>query len=244
MLYFSQITELDLSCRGLRELPDLRMYTNLKILHCSQNQLSELTNLPPTLQTLYCSENQLITLPNLIEMTPTLKYLWCGNNQITILTNLPPTLQILSCSNNQITELDNLFKPFCISNAERLTPVSLKTADFVGVLNDKRCKMTPTLQYLNCSNNQLILLTNLPPTLQYLSCSNNQITILPNLLEMTPTLRTLCCSNNQLTQLDDLPPTLQNLYCYENPFIYDFKPTIENMRKYNQERLMLSPIMK
>jgi hypothetical protein len=31
-------------------------------------------------------------------------------------------------------------KPFCISNAERLTPVSLKTADEVGVLNDKRCK--------------------------------------------------------------------------------------------------------
>jgi hypothetical protein len=37
-------------------------------------------------------------------------------------------------------ELHHEFKPFRVSNAKRLTPVSLKNAHVMGVFNEKRCK--------------------------------------------------------------------------------------------------------
>jgi len=75
---FENITELDLSNKGLNELPDLSKYTNLIKLNCSCNNIVALDNLPPGLQKLYCA----------------------GNN-IVALDNLPQGLQILDCINNQ-----------------------------------------------------------------------------------------------------------------------------------------------
>lgn len=57
---YSSITELDLSNKVLRELPDLSKYTNLKILDCSNNNITHLDHLPLSLTTLYCSNNPLI----------------------------------------------------------------------------------------------------------------------------------------------------------------------------------------
>ena len=34
--------------------------------------------------------------------------------------------------------------------------------------------------------------------------------------------------------LINLPPNLVELYCNNNPFVYDFNPTLENIRNYNQ----------
>ena len=54
------ITKLDISKRNLTQLPDdIDKYTNLKILHCLYNQLTNLDNLPPNLQRLDCSGNPL-----------------------------------------------------------------------------------------------------------------------------------------------------------------------------------------
>jgi hypothetical protein len=54
------------------------------------------------------------------------------------------------------------FKPFCISNAERLTPLSLKNPDEVGVSIGKRCKKGMLLQFfckihikITCMTNEL-----------------------------------------------------------------------------------------
>ena len=41
------------------------MYTNVKILNCSRNNLIVLTNLPPNLEILKCCGNKLIALDNL-----------------------------------------------------------------------------------------------------------------------------------------------------------------------------------
>jgi len=57
---YTNITELDLSNKGLTKLPDLSIYSNLKILNCSYNQITSLDNLPLTLTELYCSNNPLI----------------------------------------------------------------------------------------------------------------------------------------------------------------------------------------
>ena len=43
-------------------------------------------------------------------------------------------------------------------------------------------------------------------------------------------------SNKGLTELPDLSnyTNLKKLNCSDNPFIYDFNPTLKNIRKYNQ----------
>ena len=49
---YSNITELDLSYQELEILPDLSMYTNLKVLNCGDNRLTALDNLPASLEIL------------------------------------------------------------------------------------------------------------------------------------------------------------------------------------------------
>jgi len=58
----------------------------------------------------------------------------------------------------------------------------------------------------------------------------NAIARLDNLL---PTLTEFYCYSNGIATLDNLPPTLEILLCNYNPLIYDFQPTLENIRKYN-----------
>ena len=71
------VSTLDISNQHLTVLPDLSTYTNLKILICFNNQITELNNLPNTLQKLYCSDNQIIEL----DIIPsTLRVLICPNN--------------------------------------------------------------------------------------------------------------------------------------------------------------------
>ena len=59
------ITSLNLYCRQLLELPDLRLYNNLQMLNCSFNILKNLDNLPFSLKKLYCRINELTCLDNL-----------------------------------------------------------------------------------------------------------------------------------------------------------------------------------
>ena len=69
------------------------------------------------------------------------------------------------------------------------------------------------LQKLDCSQNQLTRLDNLPSTLQELDCSGNQIIQLNNLPRL---LQLLKCEFNQLTNLDNLPYSLHKLNCSWN----------------------------
>ena len=96
---YSSITELDLSCKGLTELPDLSIYPNLIELDCSDNYISNLDNLPLTLEIIYCNSNEIRQLYNL---PPNLEILHCGYNKITHLNNLPPNLKELKCANNPL----------------------------------------------------------------------------------------------------------------------------------------------
>jgi len=80
------VTELDLSNRKLTH-----------ILHCYNNQLISLDNLPPNLQTLHCSNNQLTRLD----------FRGSDNDRLesafdTSLDILPLTLQELHCRKNPI----------------------------------------------------------------------------------------------------------------------------------------------
>ena len=89
------------------------------------------------------------------------------------------------------------------------------------------------LKTLDCNNNSITQINNLPLSLTELYCSYNKITSLDNL---PLSLIKLDCINNQITSLDKLPLSLTKLDCYNNPLTYNFNPTLENIRKHNQTR--------
>ena len=66
---------------------------------------------------------------------------------------------------------------------------------------------------LDCSNNQLSVLPELPRGLKKLYCSDNKLTVLPELPLM---LELLDCSANQLSILPKLPLMLELLDCSDN----------------------------
>jgi hypothetical protein len=125
--------------KNITYIPSLERFYQLKELWCSYNQITQLDNLPNSLEKLYCSYNKITQLNNIPN---TLQILDCSNNKIIQLYNLPLTLEILYCSNNQITQLDNL-------------PHSL---EMVWCYNNqiKQLNNLPnTLRRLYCNNNPL-----------------------------------------------------------------------------------------
>jgi hypothetical protein len=138
--YFAQfpddIETIDVSMQT-HYLPDLSRFYKLKDLVCSNNQLTQLPNLPPTLKVLYCINNLLTQLPTL---PPTVTHLYCFDNQLTQLPTLPSKLKLLYCNNNQLTQLPIL-------------PPKLKYL----VCNNNQLTQLPTLPsiliHFNCRNN-------------------------------------------------------------------------------------------
>ena len=90
------------------------------------------------------------------------------------------------------------------------------------------------LKKIKCTETQITSLDNLPKSLKQLNCNDNNITSLNNLPEG---LKELYCDENKIISLDNLPQGLKVLYCKKNPLIYDFKPTLENICKYNENKL-------
>ena len=69
---------------------------------------------------------------------------------------------------------------------------------------------------INCSNNKLRSLPDLPSSLEILECSCNQLIQLPKLPR---NLCTLTCYNNELLELPELPSFLITLECDDNQLI-------------------------
>jgi Leucine-rich repeat (LRR) protein len=180
---------IDLSNKGLTELPDLSKLINIDELNCSNNQITSITSFPPNVRVINCSNNQLTSLPSFPLGVKHHFKINCSNNKLTSLPNLPFGICELSCSNNQLTSLP-----------------------------DFPCHANRDFNYLvtiNCSNNKLTSLPNLPYELRHLNCSNNQLSSLPTL--EGGCLSSLDCSNNKLTSLPAIPQNLlpnqpQNYY--------------------------------
>jgi E3 ubiquitin-protein ligase SspH2 len=67
------------------------------------------------------------------------------------------------------------------------------------------------LELIECNNNKISDLPNLPQTLKELYCEDNDLAYLP---ELPATLRILSCQNNEnLTRLPNLPIKLKKLIC-------------------------------
>jgi internalin A len=204
-------TELDLSERGISELPDeIGQLTNLTLLYLYGNQLTEL---PPeigqltNLTLLYLYRNQLTELPPEIGQLTNLTQLTLGGNQ---LTELPPeigqltNLTLLYLSDNQLTEL-----PPEIGQLINLTQLALIINQLTELPSE--IGQLTNLTQLDLGVNQL---TELPPeigqltNLTQLDLGVNQLTELPPEIGQLTNLTLLYLSDNQLTEL---PPSLARL---------------------------------
>ena len=146
-------TNIDISCKGLYELPDITRFTNLLYLNCDDNQLTSLPTLPESLVYLSCDRNKIRSLPTTLPAN--LQSLYCSCNQ---LTSLPPTLPVnlreLYITSNKLTSLPptlpaNLKHLYCDGNQLHSLPSALPA----------------NLQHLHCSHNVLTSMPKLPESI-------------------------------------------------------------------------------
>ena len=106
------VTEIDVSNKGITTLEGISYFPNLKKLNCAQNNLSSLDVSQNTkLQFLYCDSNQLTELD--VSKNTQIETLYCFQNQLSSLDVSQNTeLQVLLCGYNQLTSLqaDNCTK--------------------------------------------------------------------------------------------------------------------------------------
>ena len=55
----SDVIEINIKYGNLKLLPNLSRFTRLQKLDCSWNSITQLDNLPSSLQELYCNDNQI-----------------------------------------------------------------------------------------------------------------------------------------------------------------------------------------
>ena len=100
------VTRIDVPYKKIKSLKGIEFFTALKMLDCSNNQLTELDLSKNTALTfLSCYNNQLTSLD--LSKNTLLNDLDCTNNQLTSLNVSGCTLmEEFGCSNNQLTSLD------------------------------------------------------------------------------------------------------------------------------------------
>ncbi len=220
------ITQMNVSGRGLTSLQGIEYFSALTSLNCRNNELTSLDVSGCTaLTSLICYFNQLISLD--ISGCTALEYLDCSSTQLNSLdvsNNL--ALTNLDISYNRLTLLDvsrniALTKLNCRNNELTLLDVSRNTAlatlnCYLNRLTSLDVSKNTALTSLDCQYNQLIALdvsNNL--ALTNLDISYNRLTLLD--VSRNTALRRLGCHSNRLTSLDISKNTLlEYLLCSYN----------------------------
>ena len=222
----SNITGMNCSDKGIKDLKGIEYFTALEDLSCRENQLTSLDVSKNTALTkLYCGSNQLTSLD--VSKNTALKQLWCFENQLTSLDVSKNTaLEELSCKFNKLTNLDvtgctALTYVECYVNQLTSLDVSNNTAliylyCWSNRLTSLDVSKNAALKLLHCNNNQLTSLDVSKNTaLSSLYCGSNQLTSLD--VSNNTALRDIGCGSNQLTSLDvSKNPSLINLSCFSN----------------------------
>lgn len=224
------IMSIDCSNNLLNELPDLRVFENLKLLDCSYNGLLNFPLLPDTLEKLNISSTNITH----IESLPShLVVLVMNTTHIKFLPILPETLQKLDVSNSNIRRLPELPDSLIDLNCENCQQLKVHRSVYDRFIhafdrevyiieNDEidfrgeEIRHLPIIDEgvvkLDCSDNLIEQITNLPSTLKWLNCSSNKLKV----LELPPNLEYLNCDLNKLLTLTNIPETLKKLSCEHN----------------------------
>ena len=161
---FTELSILGCSANPLTEL-DVTKCTKLTYLECDWNQLTSLdVSKNIALTTLICSANKLTTLD--VSNNAVLNELHCFKNQLTEL-DISNNIELtnLNCHDNQLTTLDvskNIALKILACHDNYLTKLELNSL--------------PKLESLSCCNNKLerIIVSDCPK-LEQITCHNNQI---------------------------------------------------------------------
>jgi hypothetical protein len=229
--------KLDISSKGLRNLPDIP--DNIEYLDCSGNDIRRIEKLPGGLKYLNCANNSLEVLTNLPSSIETLKVdfnllsaldlskcqalhsLSIAGNKFMYIPKLPDSVKVLHISFNNIKMISGLNPNLLELEAHNCNLESMgDLPDSVMILkcdnNDlKRLPSLPAnLRLLSCCYNNLQFLPPLPPRVQSVICDGNQLSILPALPD---SLEVLCCNNNKIAYLPELPENLTDISFRDNP---------------------------
>lgn len=156
------VEKIDCVDKGISSLKGIEYFTALKVLLCSQNQLTVLdVSKNIELSLLSCYRNQLATLD--IGKNAVLEELYCDDNQLTTLNiSENPSLKILRCYQNQLSALD-------VSKNTMLTELSCDDNQLTMLDLSKNT----VLEELYCNSNQLTSLDISSTDMDELECSHN-----------------------------------------------------------------------
>lgn len=149
----------------LTDLSDIKYFTGLTVLECSNNHLMSLDVSKNTaLESLDCGDNQLTTLD--VSNNTELATLDCGQNALTVLDMSKNTeLILLWCDDNKLTTLD-------VSKNTALTDLRCNNNN----LTDLDVTNNTELTYLDCSNQSITSLNVSKNTkLQVFICNGNDL---------------------------------------------------------------------
>lgn len=133
--------KLDICCMGLTDLPPSSIWSTLKYLDCTNNNLRKLPPLP-SLEILHCSSNYLTEL----SLPPSLRVLICNDNKLVEIPPLP-ALSILHCNINNLTSLP---------------PMPMLTELYCSYNSLTALPYAPRLRILSCAHNRLAILPYMP----------------------------------------------------------------------------------
>jgi len=102
-------------------------------------------------------------------------------------------------------------------------------------------ELPASLTALNCNHNQLATLPELPASLTWINCGYNRLTTLPEVLPASLTV--LNCYFNQLIALPKLPVSLTELWCNDNLLtkLPELPPSMTELNCENNRNLANNP---
>ena len=155
------VEKIDCVDKGISSLKGIEYFNALKVLLCSQNQLTVLdVSKNIELSLLSCYRNQLAMLD--IGKNAVLEELYCDDNQLTTLNiSENPSLKILRCYQNQLSALD-------VSKNTMLTELSCDDNQLTMLDVSKNT----VLEELYCNSNQLTSLDISSTDMDELECSH------------------------------------------------------------------------
>ncbi len=201
----AQVKNMEIGWQEITSIEGVGFFTSLECLNCGNNQLTDLPDLPASLQSLSCYNNKLASLSSNVSDLDRLTYIDCDNNNLEELLALPSSLKVLYCANNGLAALSvlpaGLENLWCAGNL-------LDDLDIISSLEN--------LRTLDISYNQFGELPALPTTIIRLDFSYNPLTELPTDLSELVELDDLSCAGIGLKELPTLPASLEYLVCSDN----------------------------
>jgi len=206
------LDSMDIENGGIFNLSGIQYFAGLNYLKCSDNNISDISQVPNTVRELNCFVNDLV---GILSFPDSLRSLNCAGNDIDSISQLPIFLEYFYCYNNDLQFLPPL-------------PSSLL---------DLHCSTNPIvefpplpsgLEYLRCNNIQLDSISSLPTELRWLDCEFDNLPTLPynlrylentsGLIDSIPAfpdfLEYVHLNSESITELPELPIGLNYLMCY------------------------------